>query len=258
MQDPVMNRPDAAIQFRLALSLFTRLPAGLLPILPPGTLGAAVWCFPLVGALVGLLAGIAGLVAHGLGLGIWAVAVAILAAEVLITGGLHEDGLADVADALGGRDVASRLAIMRDSRIGSFGSLALFLSLAARLVLLAQIGAAWGPGGLVFAAIAANAAARLALVIPLALLDPARPDGLGASVGRIDADRALSGAVFAFGIGIVCLGWGVFAAGLAVTVAGLVAVAVGRDRFGGFTGDLLGAAASLGLVFCLVAIAGHV
>lgn len=258
MQDPVMNRPDTATEFRLALSLFTRLPAGPLPVLPPGTLGAAVWSYPLVGALVGLLAGVAGLVAHGLGLGIWGVAVAIVAAEILITGGLHEDGLADVADGLGGCDVASRLAIMRDSRIGSFGSLALFLSLAARLVLLAQIGAGWGAGGLVFAAIAANAGARLALVLPLALLDPARPDGLGASVGRIDAERALSGAVFAFGIGVVCLGWGVFPVALAIIVAGLTAIAVGRDRFGGFTGDLLGAAASLGLVLCLVAIAGHV
>lgn len=255
--DTIPPRLDTVTEFRLALSLLTRLPVGALPVLPPGSLGRAIWAFPLVGALVGLIGGLAGLVADGLGLGLWGIAVAVIAAEVAATGGLHEDGTADVADALGGRTVEQRLAIMRDSRIGAFGALALWLLLAARLVLLAQIGAQWGVGGLVFAAVAAQAAARLALVLPLALLDPARPDGLGASVGRVESERVLSGAVFTFGIGLVCLGWGVFGAALATVVAGLAMVALGRERFGGFTGDLLGATASLGLVLTLVAIAGH-
>ena len=118
---------------RMGFLILTRVPAGTIAGLVP-TMGASAWTWPLVGAFVG---GISALV-WGLGLYLGlpplpAAALAILAGTVA-TGGLHEDGLADLADGFGGgRDKARRLEIMRDSRIGSYGALAIGFSLLIRV-----------------------------------------------------------------------------------------------------------------------------
>lgn len=260
MQDqlPPQPTPSRGDEFRLVLGLFTRLPLGDLPLLPAGGLGRAVWAFPLAGAVVGLLAGLMVLVGAEFGLGPWLLALVAIAAELMITGAFHEDGFADIADGMGGRDVEARLRIMRDSRIGTFGSAALWLNLTARLVLLAGIAGTGGAWGMVFALVAANAGGRLALLLPLLLLDPARPDGLGASVGRVRGELGWTAAVYAFGIGLVCLGWGVVPAALAVLAAGVIATLYGLHRLGGYTGDLLGATAGLAMILILLVAADHV
>src|SRR5207245_1996881 len=93
----------------------------------------AATLFPLVGVSVGGLAALALLAADGIGLGRPFAAVAALAVAAALTGALHEDALADVADGLGPHDRARRLEVMRDPRVGSFGALAIVLSVAARL-----------------------------------------------------------------------------------------------------------------------------
>lgn len=159
---------------------------------------------------------------------VWAVA-----AMALLSGALHEDGLADVADGFGGGGTRARkLDIMRDSRIGSYGALALVLAVGIRVFAVAGLPA--------MALLAAGAVSRGAMAVPLLLLGPAREGGLGSLVVGAGARRW------------ICLGLGVVIAGVVLppgqAVAGVVA-AVGaalvmtglaRGQIGGFTGDVLG------------------
>ena len=125
---------------KLAFAFLTRLPFRAAAAPEPGALARAAWAFPLAGILVGVTGGIAFSLSDRLGLPINAMALLAVAATVLITGGLHEDGLADTADGLGGgagRDEA--LAIMRDSRSGAFGVLAMVFSVGLRVACLAAL-----------------------------------------------------------------------------------------------------------------------
>ena len=224
-----------------ALALLTRLPAHRLLPMPEGADGFArgVWAYPLVGALVGALGGAVWWAGRALGLppllaGCWALA-ALLAA----TGAFHEDGLADTADGFGGgRSRERKLEIMRDSRIGSYGALALMLSLAIRGTALAALS---GPAGAA-ALVVSGALGRGAILGLLRLLPPARADGMAAALGRP------GGAVLGVGLGLAVLPalvlgpWplGVAAVGMAAGVTlGLAALA--RRQVGGRTGDVLGA-----------------
>ncbi len=123
----------------LALVFLTRLPwPGRLPADRP--LMDAAWAFPVVGVAVGLVAALGFWVADGLGLPVSIAALVAVGAGILVTGALHEDGLADVADGFGGgRDADAKRRIMRDSRIGSYGVLALILGVAAKVAVLAAL-----------------------------------------------------------------------------------------------------------------------
>ena len=104
-------------------------------------------------------------------------------ALVIVTGALHEDGLADVADGFGGGATRERkLEIMRDSRIGAYGAAALALSLILRVAALSAL-LDHGLGAAAAGLILAGAASRAAALAPLALLPAARADGLGAGAG---------------------------------------------------------------------------
>ena len=119
-----------------SLALMTRLP--FVGTQNGGT--RAVRTYPLVGAIVGLIGGLFFALAVALSLPPLACALVAITAIILVTGAFHEDGLADLADGFGGgRDRDDKLAIMRDSRIGSFGVLALLLSLGLRAAALATI-----------------------------------------------------------------------------------------------------------------------
>ena len=149
------------------------------------------------------------------------------AALVVATGGLHEDGIADVADGFGGGATrADKLEIMRDSRIGAYGAIALTLSLLIRVAALtaALDGGLWRAAA---ALILVAALSRAAALTPLALLKPARADGAGAAAGRLDAS-ALAAAwgvslVIALALGLVALG---------LTHALVAALAGGARRIG--------------------------
>jgi adenosylcobinamide-GDP ribazoletransferase len=232
------------------------LALGLLTILPvrtrvePSGLGAAAPWFPLVGALVG--AGAAGVV---LGLdGVLGSTVAgVLAVVWLIvaTGALHVDGLADCADALGVRGGRERrLAVMRESTIGVFGTLAVVLY----ALLLAAAIAALSEDVVLRTLVAAGALGRWGAVVHAAFAPPARPEGLGAafSVGTV-ALVVATVIAFALAIGLGGLD-GLVATAAAAIVAGAVTAGAVRG-LGGRTGDTLGATivlTELAAVLCLL------
>jgi adenosylcobinamide-GDP ribazoletransferase len=218
---------------------------------------------PVAGAVLGAIGALALGLAQALGLPPLVCAALATSVLVLVTGALHEDGLADVADGFGGgRTRERKLEIMRDSRIGAFGATALALILMLRVAALAALieqgrGAA---AGIILAA----AASRAFALLPLALLSPARTDGLGAGAGRLEASGALAAGVVTLILAAV-LGFGIFGLGralLALVLALAAALAVtwiARRQIGGQTGDVAGAAQQLAEIACLcgLLIGGH-
>jgi len=208
--------------------------------------------FPLAGALIGLLAGLVWWIGALVVPATVAAGVA-LAVLVILGGGLHEDGLADLADALGGGHGRERaLEIMRDSRIGTYGTLALVFTIALRWMVLAGLGIGAG-----FVAIVVAPAIGRAVVVPAtALASPARPDGLGASIGRGagQTDVAIALAI-ALGLALLAGGTGILALLIAM-VAGLIILAIAVRRLGGHTGDVLGAVAVTAETVAFVVLAG--
>jgi adenosylcobinamide-GDP ribazoletransferase len=215
-------------QLVLAAVFLTRLPLGRL--LPPRVmpLAEAAWAFPLVGALIGAVAALP-LWAFGPGLLPAALALAL---AVWLTGALHEDALADFADAGGGRDRADRLRIMREPTVGSFGTMALLCVFGLRLSALAVL----APWHLVAAMAAGRAAAAGLMLMPAA-----RADGLGQGAGR-PAPLAV-GVAAAIAVLILLLAPGPALLPLLGALAAAAAVGLRARRLvGGQTGDVLGAA----------------
>ncbi|QCG86603.1 adenosylcobinamide-GDP ribazoletransferase [Azospirillum sp. TSH100] len=227
----------------LALVFLTRLP--LPPIGPlngplaEGASARAMGWFPLVGALVGLTGGVVFAMAALLHLPPLAGALLALAATVRLTGGLHEDGAADVADGFGGgRDLARKLEIMRDSRAGSYGVLALVFSVGIRAAALAALPV---PAA-VSALVAAGALSRCGLAMMARVLSPARRDGLAAAQGRPAMATVLLALAFGIAIAVAALG-GLALPALAASLLAVIAVsALARKQIGGHTGDVFGAA----------------
>ncbi|WP_405405587.1 adenosylcobinamide-GDP ribazoletransferase [Paracoccus sp. Ld10] len=237
-----MSRPRQII---LALVFLTRLPLGRL--LPPEILplSRAAWAFPLAGVVLGALAGVP-LWVMGPGLLPAALSVAL---AVWLTGALHEDALADFADAGGGRDRADRLRIMRDSTIGSYGAAALMATGLVRVAALAVLGP--------LALIAAVAAGRVAPVMLMRTLPPARADGLGQGAGQ-PSRRAVVAATLTGVLALFLGAPGPGGAFLAMALVGLSVVAVSRRAcrlLGGQTGDVLGASALVAECAALVGMA---
>jgi adenosylcobinamide-GDP ribazoletransferase len=228
---------DRASEFRLAVSLLSRLPAGTIRGNVPA-MAASAWAWPLVGAIVGAIAAVVASLALGAGLPPIMAALLVLAAGALATGGMHEDGLADVADGFGGgRDRGRKLEIMRDSRIGSYGVLALVLATGFRA---AGIAAVAGGDGLAFALIGVGAASRAGLPLALCLMPPARSDGLGhAAAGQIGPARAalVIGILFLLPLGLGIALW----VALVMTLSVLVLAGLAMRQIGGQTGDVMGA-----------------
>ncbi len=209
---------------------------------------------PFIGAGVGLAAGMVFAIVRGIVGPGWLAAVLAVGAAVLLTRALHEDGLADTADGLGPHalDPERRLEIMRDSRNGTFGVLALALTVLTKVACLAQFGGSTGLALL----IAAHALSRAVLAYPLLAFSPVRADGLGARVGKpTDNDVWLAiglGVALAF---LLLLSKGFFVAVLvplaALAAAWVVARAI-AGRIGGYTGDTLGAVQQVSEVAFLI------
>lgn len=234
-------RFDARREARLlaaAAGFLTRIPVPALAF-DPDWLPRSAKYFPLVGALVGVLAA-AILLAGG---HVWPGPVpAILAVlgALLVTGALHEDGLADTADGLGGRSREARLAIMKDPRLGAYGALALGFCLALRVAALAAL----PPWSAAVALVGAHAGGRLAAVLLLAA-QPYAGDPAAARVshGAGRPTRAELALAALFGLApalLLPLPQALLALGLGTAAAGLLAWRVCR-ALGGQTGDVLGA-----------------
>ena len=238
-------------EFAIATAVLTRLPDGA--ALPAdGAIAASGWAFPLVGAGVGAIAALTFLVAELLGCGSAPAALLAVAAGLAVTGAFHEDGLADTADGFGGgKSREEKLAIMRDSRHGSFGVIALVLSVGLRAAALGTIGEPIRAG---LALIAAHAASRGALPPLMRLLAPARTDGLGAMAGRPSRTVALIAAVLGAAIALALLGPRTGGIALVLSGAALaLAAMLVRRQIGGYTGDVLGFLQQIGEIVMLLA-----
>lgn len=205
-----------------------------------GRLGEASRAFPIIGVLVGAIAGLSLMAAATLDLHPLACAFIALAVLALVTGALHEDGLADVADGFGGGGtVAAKLKVMRDSRIGTFGMLAVIFSVGIRATVL---GGLPGPGMAAAALVAASALSRGLLPAAMHFMPQARKTGLSAKAGAPDKEGWMKGLALGALLGFLFLGpWGgVLALAFGAAAAGVVAWLANR-QIGGITGDVLGA-----------------
>ena len=188
----------------LSLVFFTRLP---LPQFDFGarTLAQAIWAAPLAGLTVALISGVVFSVAGMAGMSANVAAALALAAAMLATGCLHEDGLSDVADGFGGSKTAERkLEIMRDSRIGAYGVIALVLVLLAKVGTLADLD---DIGVVMSGLICAAAASRAAMPAMIRWLPAARDDGLAAEAGRPAAAHVWTGIAIAVILSVILLTW---------------------------------------------------
>ena len=217
-----------------------------------GAASAPAW-FGLVGALIGAVAAVVHAVAH-FALGDAVAAVLSIGAMVLLTGGLHQDGLADCVDAIGVRGHRERrLQVMREPTIGSYGALALVfwaLLSTTSLAALSAREAAW-------ALVCAASAGRLAALLHASWTPPARRDGLGAAFTPSPPAVVLT-ALTATGLAVLGFGVRAAAALLAAGVAAALVAGWARRRLGGRTGDTIGASvvlAELGVVLVLLATA---
>jgi len=243
--------PQLTDDLASAAALLTRLPVP--DHAPRGA--ASAWAWPLVGAVLGAIAAGFASAALWLGLTPGVVAAGVLGLLALLTGGLHEDGLSDTADGLfGGWTKERRLEIMKDSRVGSYGVLALVLVTLARWSALTTVLAAGGIWGLV----AVGALSRAPMGLVMAALPNARVTGLSQATGRPDATVALAGAGIAVVIAVLFAGWAALPmlAGAALAVWLLARTA--QARIGGQTGDILGASQQLAEVACLAVLAARI
>ncbi len=225
--------------FGLAVALLTRIPVPQSTDVTPERMARAQRAFPLVGAIIGLATGLVDRCLLAIGIPELAAAAVALGAGALLTGALHEDGLADVGDGFGGgRDREKKLAIMRDSRIGTYGVLALLVSFVAKCSALASLPIA----EIIPALIVADALARAAIPVVTANMPFAREDGLGRSAGQPDTAGAVIAAVIAVVIALLCLPFGIALLAVLVTAAAAAAMAMLAWRqIGGVTGDVFGA-----------------
>ncbi len=212
----------------VAFGFLTRLPMPRVDV-EAEDFAAAIRCYPVVGLAIGLIVAAAGWL--GTLVDPWTGACAALLAWIAVTGVLHLDGLADLADGLGAAhgDRTRLLTVMADPHIGSFGVVAIVGQVLAKLVLLHAAGMGW-------TLILVPCAARMGPLVWARLLPPLRPGGLGAAVAGAVRTRDL-------------LGWGLVLALAAVAVPALVALplltlgvaAWLRRTLGGVTGDAHGA-----------------
>ncbi|MAU52752.1 MAG: adenosylcobinamide-GDP ribazoletransferase [Roseovarius sp.] len=239
MTDKALLRP---IDLALALGLLTRLPVPLpLPVAEAGRGARAAWAWPLAGAVLGALAAPVGWAALALGLPAPVAGLLALGTLVMLSGALHEDGLADTADGIwGGWTRQRRLEIMRDSRLGSYGVIALGLTLGLRGVALAEFFAD-GPGEAAAALVAAAMLSRAAMAGAMAALPHARETGLARAQGRPPAATALLGAGLATGAAALLCGLPGLGAGLAAALVAALVARLALVKIGGQTGDVLGA-----------------
>lgn len=231
-----------------AVTFLTRVPLGRSIPVGAADVARGAWLFPVVGGLVG---GAAGLVAElavdwlpALAAGVLAVATA-----ALLTGAMHLDALADTTDALGASSRERALEIMRDHAVGAFGVTALVVV----CVLDASLfGALAESGDAALVGVAAGALGRGSMLLPPVVLQYARSgEGQGRALDAVRPATVALGMACAIVLALPAGAGGLW--GMAVTaLAAVLATAFARRRFGGYTGDVLGATAKLSETAVLV------
>jgi adenosylcobinamide-GDP ribazoletransferase len=246
--------PRPVSDLAVTLAFCTRLPLAHVAQVAEGNIARASWAMPVAGAVVGGVAALAYTIAIRLDLPPSVAAVLAIAGGMALTGAMHEDGLADTADALGGSDRDRKLEIMRDSRLGTYGACALVLSILIRWASIVSIAR---PGAVAVALIAAHTAARAPLPAVMVLVPPARSEGLAKSFGAPSHEVAAVAAFVGALALVLCLGLGPGLLAAALYVAVAVATArLSTKALGGHTGDVLGALEQVGEVLVLLVAVG--
>jgi adenosylcobinamide-GDP ribazoletransferase len=247
-----------ASDLQTALAFATRLP--LPDTVPHAPLVRALRMLPMAGAIIGAASALFYVLGSAIGLQSPLAAAVALGFQAWLTRGLHEDGLADFADGIGGGSSRERkLAIMRDSRIGTFGVLALLFVILCKVLALGEAGAVSGQLA-VAALITAGALSRLAPILLLHRLPPARLDGMSYEVGCPDKETMTEATVYAVApavlIAMAVRGAGpLLAAFLASAVAYWAVENLSRRHLGGQTGDAAGASQQMVELAVLLAFA---
>lgn len=254
----VASVPPAIRGARAAFVFLTRLPVGGFPYDDRAFQWAPAY-FPLVGATVGTLAGAVFLAASPLSA--WIAALLAVATSALVTGAFHEDGLADTFDALGGAAAHHRdrlFEILKDSRIGTFGTVALFTVLGLRVACLAALATSSVAFGAV-ALVLSQAFARVGPVWLIATHDYVSPNPVakskGVSAAGVPQAVVATAWVLAFAAAAVTFELAPVGALVALALQPVLSMLLGvwfRRRAGGITGDFLGAAEQLGEVLALL------
>jgi adenosylcobinamide-GDP ribazoletransferase len=253
--------------FCICLGFFTCLPC---PLAPNGSdavtlagFSRAIRMLPVAGALLGALAAAVMAGAEALGLPSFIAAPLAIGTLVVLSGGMHEDGLADCADGFfGGETTTQKLEIMRDGRIGTFGAVALMISLYLRAASLALVaGKSLGVASAVV--IGGAALSRSGLLLPLVLLKPARQSGAGFAAGKPARD-AFAVAIFLatlIALAPILMGanWLKALLGIGLASGSAYAMAVlAKHEIGGQTGDVAGAAQQLAEIAYYLALAARI
>ncbi len=234
-----------------AVTFLTRVPVGRFVRIGPEDVARSAWLFPAVGGAVGAVCGLLADVAADWLPSLAAGALAVGAAA-LLTGAMHLDALADTADALGGSTRERSLEIMRDHAVGAFGATALIVVCVLDAAIL---GALAETDDAALVGLAAGAVARAAALPPALLLPYARAaPGQGRVLAGMGLGTVVVGLLLACLLALPAGEAGLWAAGAAFLVAAVLAI-YARHRFGGVTGDVLGAVTKLAETGGLVAAA---
>lgn len=235
---------------RAAIMLLTRLPVWSAKAGGAPNLSRSAWVYPMVGTLVGSIGGATLLAAEAMGINTAVSVLIMMTVMTLATGAFHEDGLADTADGIGGGWTKERkLEIMRDSRIGTYGTVALLLSLglrAAALISIADVVL------IILASVMAATVSRAGIVVLLFFMAPARSDGMGTVAENPPVLSVVVALVFAM------LTTQIIPYGIMASITGAIGLFIvfwlGKKHLGGYTGDLLGAGQQISEIFILVSL----
>ncbi|UWR89287.1 adenosylcobinamide-GDP ribazoletransferase [Phaeobacter inhibens] len=238
-----MRKNDiSGVDFLLVLILLTRLPMPRLQKQQFARHAHAAWAFPFAGVAVAVPACLLAVIAQGMGLSPMLAAGIALLTQTLLTGAMHEDGLADTADGFwGGFTRERRLEIMKDSQIGTYGVLALIMTIGLRWIAYASLLAADS----VWALLPVAMLSRAMMPVVMAALPNARTTGLSSSVGRPPWRVCGLGLAIATLAAVLFLGWNAWGPLLAMCMVSAVIAATARTKIGGQTGDVLGATQQL-------------
>ncbi len=225
----------------LAIQFLTRIPVRMTDQPTSEQIARSYYWYPIVGILVGCSAVLLRHMADVL-LPAQFTIVLLLAYLAVVTGALHEDGLADVADGIGGRTREERLTIMRDSRIGTFGVLAVVLVILAKFAALTSM----APAKVDAALVSASVLSRW-VFLPMGYCNPPAREGLGSAFRK---GLTMNHLVLATTVSFATVGWLNGSRGTAIILffAGTIMLTASmyfRRRLGGITGDCFGATAQL-------------
>lgn len=201
-------------------------------------LKSSLWAFPVVGLVMALIVYVGVAILCMVNMPNIIIAILAVLLMTLLTGALHEDGLADCIDALGASSTERRLEIMRDSQIGTYGTLALIFSIAIRGVAIYLLLEA---ESLFVGLLTVLMVSRGAMVFIPILSPPARSDGLAAAFKNISKNQMLIGQFLIFLVGIFAIGTDIILLILVGVFCAFLIAQFAKVKIGGFTGDVLGA-----------------